>query len=68
MWIATKKISRSNEYSKISCHLPKELTRMLLYLSHFTQGEKFHETTDFYMWKGYDFDILNELDDADYIR
>ena len=25
-------------------------------------------TTDFYAWKGYDFDILNELDDADYIR
>ena len=41
---------------------------MLLYLSRFTQGEKFHEATDFYAWKGYDFDILNELDDADYIR
>lgn len=46
----------------------KELTLMLLYLSRFTQGEKFHEATDFYAWKGYDFDILNELDDADYIR
>lgn len=46
----------------------KELTLILLYLSRFTQGEKFHETTDFYAWKGYAFDILNELDDADYIR
>ena len=46
----------------------RELTLMLLYLSRFTQREKFHEATDFYAWKGYDFDILNELDDADYIR
>ena len=45
-----------------------ELTLMLLYLSRFTQGEKFEEATDFYAWKGYDFDILNELDDKDYIR
>ena len=43
----------------------RELTLMLLYLSRFTQREKFHEATDFYAWKGYDFDIL---DDADYIR
>ena len=28
----------------------------------------FHDSTDFYAWKGYDFYILNELDDADYIR
>ena len=45
----------------------KELTLMLLYLSRFAQGEKFREATDFYAWKDYDFDILNELDDADYI-
>ena len=46
----------------------RELTLMLLYLSRFAQGENFHEAADFYAWKGYDFDILNELDDADYIR
>ena len=46
----------------------RELTLMLLYLSRFAQGEKFSKTTDFYAWKGYDFDILNELDDADYIQ
>ena len=46
----------------------RELTMMLIYLSRFAQGETFDEATDFYAWKGYDFDILNELDDADYIR
>lgn len=46
----------------------KELTLMLLQLFRFTQGEKFREATDFYAWKGQDFDILNELDDADYIQ
>lgn len=46
----------------------RELTLMMLYLSRFSQGEKFHEAKNFYAWKGYDFDILNELDDADYIR
>ena len=46
----------------------RELTLMMLYLSRFAQGENFHEAADFYAWKGYDFDILNELDDADYIR
>lgn len=46
----------------------RELTLILLYLSRFAQGEKFEEATDFYAWKGYDFDILNELDDKDYIR
>lgn len=45
-----------------------ELTMMLMYLSRFTEGEKFTEAKDFYAWKGYDFDILNELDNDDYIR
>ena len=46
----------------------RELTLMLIYLSRFSKGEKFFEANDFYAWKGYDFDVLNELDDADYIR
>lgn len=46
----------------------KELTMALIYLSRFTEGQKFSEAEDFYAWKGYDFDILNELDDEDYIR
>ncbi|MBM6831982.1 DUF6429 family protein [Faecalicoccus acidiformans] len=46
----------------------KELTMMLLYLSRFTEEKDFLEANDYYAWKGYDFDILNELDEADYIR
>lgn len=46
----------------------RELPMMLMYLSRFTEGEKFTEAKDFYAWKGYDFDILNELDNDDYIR
>ena len=46
----------------------RELAMMLMYLSRFTEGEKFTEAKDFYAWKGYDFDILNELDNDDYIR
>lgn len=46
----------------------RELTLMLLYLSRFAQGENFHEVANFCAWKGYDFGMLNELDDADYIR
>ena len=42
----------------------RELTVMLIYLSRFSQGEKYDEATDFYAWKGYNFDILNELSDA----
>ncbi len=46
----------------------RELTMILIYLSRFTTGERFEDATDFRAWKGYDFDILNELDEADYIR
>lgn len=46
----------------------KELTMALLYLSRFCEREKFSEAKDFYAWKGYDFDVLNQLDEEDYIR
>lgn len=46
----------------------KELTMALLYLSRFCEREKFSEAKDFYAWKGYDFDTLNELDDENYIH
>lgn len=29
----------------------RELTLMMLYLSRFSQGEKFHEAKNFYAWK-----------------
>lgn len=46
----------------------QELTMMLIYLSRFTQGDRFTDAKDFYSWKGYNFDILNKLSDFDYIR
>lgn len=46
----------------------RELTMMLIYLLRFTQGDRFTDTKDFYSWKGYNFDVLNELSDDDYIR
>ena len=45
----------------------RELTMMLIYLSRFTEG-RFSSAGDFFAWKGYDFDVLNELDDQDLIR
>lgn len=45
----------------------KELTLTLLYLSRFTRGKKFDEASDFYAWKGYDFDVLNQLNVEEYI-
>ena len=48
----------------------KELTMMLMYLSRFQDRDipEFCGRDIFNAWKGYDFDILNELEDVDYIR
>lgn len=46
----------------------EELTMMLLYLSRFTERDRFSDENDLYAWKGYNFDVLNKLDDEDYIR
>jgi hypothetical protein len=46
----------------------EELTMMLLYLSHFTEKNRFANAEDYYAWKGYDFDVLNKLDEEDLIR
>ena len=46
----------------------EELTIMLLYLSRFTEEDRFSDGNDLYAWKGYNFDVLNKLDDKDYIR
>lgn len=45
----------------------RELTLMLLYLSRFTREEKFEEASEFYAWKGFDFDVLNQLSVEEYI-
>jgi len=45
----------------------KELTMILMYLSRFNENNRFESSMDM-AWKGYDFDIINELDEEDYIR
>lgn len=48
----------------------KELTMMLLYLAKFQDQDisSLDGKPIFNAWKGYGFEILNELDEADYIR
>ena len=46
----------------------EELTMLLIYLSHFTERDRMADPNSKYAWKGYDFDILNQLDEKDYIR
>lgn len=46
----------------------EELTLMLLYLSKFSEADRFSDRKDYYAWKGYAFGILNELDEKDYIH
>lgn len=45
----------------------KELTLLLMYLSRFNEGGRFASNLDM-AWKGYDFDIIDKLDEEDYIR
>lgn len=45
----------------------KELTIKLMYLTRFNEGDSFASNLDI-AWKGYDFDIINELEEEDYIR
>ncbi|MEO1816089.1 MAG: DUF6429 family protein [Acetobacterium sp.] len=45
----------------------KELTMVLMYLTRFNESDRFGSSLDI-TWKGYDFNIINELDDEDYIR
>ena len=46
----------------------EELSIMLIYFSHFTERDRFANPNDKYAWKSYDFDVLNQLDEKDYIR
>ena len=45
----------------------KELTMVLMYLSRFNEDNRFSSSMHM-SWKGYDFRIINELDEDDYIR
>ena len=46
----------------------EDLTMMLLYLSKFSEPDRFSERNDYYAWKGYPFGMLNKLDEKDYIH
>ena len=46
----------------------EELTMLLIYLSHFTERDRMADPNSKYAWKGYDFEVLNWLDEKDYIR
>lgn len=46
----------------------EELSMILIYLSHFIERGRLADPNSKYAWKGYDFDILNQLDEQDYIR
>ncbi len=46
----------------------EELSMILIYLSYFIERDRFADPDNKYAWKGYDFDILNQLDEKDYIR
>jgi len=45
----------------------KELTMLLMYLTRFNERGRFESDLDM-AWKGYDFDIINELNEEGYIR
>ena len=46
----------------------RELTLLLIYLNRFTEEKDFKTAKDFFAWKGYDFSIINELDNEDFIH
>ena len=65
----TNSINEVDYMDKISANqAKKELTMMLMYLSRFTDNDRLSGSKDNITWKGYDFDILNGLDDEDFIR
>lgn len=60
---------KENEMNKIDAKTAmEELSMMLIYLSHFTERDRMADPNSKYAWKGYDFDVLNKLDEKDYIR
>lgn len=46
----------------------KELTMILMYLTRFSEYDKFLHKELFYAWKGYNFDTLNDLAGEKYIN
>lgn len=53
---------------KVDANIVKEeLTLLLMYLSHFTEHDRFADENEKRAWKGYDFDVLNTLDEKELI-
>ena len=46
----------------------EELTMILMYLSRFEEAGFESDEKFYYAWKGYDFDIINKLDDNNLIN
>ena len=46
----------------------EELTMILMYLSRFEEAGFENDEKFYYAWKGYDFDIINKLDDNNLIN
>lgn len=46
----------------------KELTMILMYLTKFSEYDKFLDKEHFYAWKGCNFEVLNELSEGKYIN
>ena len=46
----------------------KELTMILMYLTSFSEHDKFLNKELSSAWKGYNFNVLNELDEENYIN
>lgn len=46
----------------------KELTMLLLYLTRFTEYDKFLDKEYSWTWKGYNFDVINQLNEENYIN
>lgn len=70
-YIGSTSLRRGNSMDKTNAEQAmQELTLILLYLSKFTDHDipTFDGKPVYHAWKGYDFGILNELDDKDYIR
>lgn len=45
----------------------RELTLALIYLSRFSGDKRMNSPEEFHAWKGYSFDVLDALDEADLI-
>lgn len=47
----------------------REMTMMLMYLARFTRrNDDCFDENSLYAWKGYDFEVLDALDEKDFIR